>query len=127
LQIQGGKTRAVKSRLGRSGRLEETANKTAVANALGMSANDKMASLGGKLGSMALGGKGALATKLPMALSTMAKPETAPVTRPGIKERAVPPQVQLSCAFSKSTIPSPTSSSLFVGCLLIQNYRCRRL
>ncbi len=91
--VQGGKKRAVKSRLAQSGRLEETANKTAVANALGLSAADKLASVGGKLGSMALGGKGALASKLPMALSTGAKPDPVSAARPVIKERAVPPQV----------------------------------
>jgi hypothetical protein len=104
LHIQGGKTRVVKSRLGRSGRLEETANKTAVANALGMSTNDKVASLGGKLESMALGGKGALASKMPMTLSTTVKPELAPVTSPAIKQRAVPPQVPLSRAVDNEPI-----------------------
>ena len=87
--VQGnrGSIRA-KSRLGRTGRLEETSNKTAMANALGLSANDKELSLSSKMGSMAVGTKGALSAKLPIIAAT----NEAPI-RHELKPRSTPPQV----------------------------------
>lgn len=62
---QASKLRPSKSRLSRNARFAEGSEKAAVANALGLSSNDKISSLGGKL-DLSLGGKGSLATKLPM-------------------------------------------------------------
>ena len=90
---QGGRAKGAKSRLGRTARLEETANKAAVADALGLS-TDKEMSLGAKMGSLALGSKGALSAKLPIiAASNLPRTEEKSVRREAKPARATPPQV----------------------------------
>ena len=96
--LQGGRARGAKSRLGRTGRLEETSTKTAMADALGLSSNDKHLSLGAKMNSLAVASKGSLTVKLPIvAASNLPKTEEKPEKREP-KARRVPAQVGCSAS-----------------------------
>ena len=87
--------------------MEETANKAAVADALGLS-TDKEMSLGAKMGSLALGSKGALSAKLPIiAASNLPRTEEKSVRRETKPARATPPQVLPLTDLRAATYLSP--------------------